>query len=224
MCSQRTRSADIGFSGGSARSAFARQQRGDHVVGVGGLGEIVDRAELHGVHRGGDVAVAGEDDGARVGPALLERRDDVEAVAVAEPHVDHREGRRAASRPAAGRRRRTRRSSPRSRGFPWRAPAAAGTACRPRRSAASARRGGNSAERSLRLLLGSWNHPPGFPASCQGPHHTSREIPLQVAPNWRPLRNRCAPSAPIDHGAAVGKAAVGEIETWRRSAPAASWR
>ena len=91
MCSQRTRSADIGFSGGSALPV-ERQQRCHHVVGVDRLGEIVDRAEFHRVHRGGDVAVAGEDDGARIGTTALERGDHVEAVAVAEPHVDHGEG------------------------------------------------------------------------------------------------------------------------------------
>ena len=73
MCSQRTRSADIGFSGGSILRVAVREQGGHHVVGVGGLGEIIDGAELHRVHRGGDIAVAGQDDAARVGPAALER-------------------------------------------------------------------------------------------------------------------------------------------------------
>ena len=73
-----------------------RQQRGDDVIGVDRLGEIIDGAELHRVHRGGDVAVAGEDDAARFGAAALQRGDDVEPVAVAEPHVDHGKGRRGA--------------------------------------------------------------------------------------------------------------------------------
>ena len=118
-----------------------REQRVDHVVGVGGLGEIIDRAELHRIHRGRDIAVAGQDDAARVRPALLQRGDDVEAVAVAEPHVDHREGGRdlldlqqaVGDRFGGGHRR--------SRGLPSRARAAAGTTCRPRRSAASVRSG-----------------------------------------------------------------------------------
>ena len=46
-------------------AALEREQRRDHVVGVHRLGEIVDRAEFHRIHGGGDVAVAGEDDGAR---------------------------------------------------------------------------------------------------------------------------------------------------------------
>ena len=76
------------------RCGLDREQRVDHVVGVGGLRQIIDRAELHGVDRGRDVAVAGEHDAVRLGPALLQRRDDVEPVAVAEPHVDHRVERR----------------------------------------------------------------------------------------------------------------------------------
>jgi hypothetical protein len=71
--------------------AFEREQRIDDVVGVDRLGQIVERAELHGGHRGRDIAVAGEDDRACVGTPPLERRDHVEAVAVAEPHVDHSE-------------------------------------------------------------------------------------------------------------------------------------
>ena len=74
--------------------AVKREQGGHHVVGVDRLGEVVDRAHLHRVHRGGDVAVAGQDDGAGVGAAALERGDHVEAVAVAKTHVDHRIGRR----------------------------------------------------------------------------------------------------------------------------------
>ena len=72
-----------------------REQRRDDVVGVDRLGQVVDRAELHRVHRGGDVAVAGEDDAARVRAPALERGYHVEPVAVAEPHVDDGEsGRR----------------------------------------------------------------------------------------------------------------------------------
>ena len=41
-------------------------------VGVGGLGQIVEGAELHRGHGGGDVAVAGQDDAARIGPALVQ--------------------------------------------------------------------------------------------------------------------------------------------------------
>ena len=94
MCSQRTRSADIGLAGGSALRAVERQQRGGDVVGVGGLRHVVDGAELHRGDGGGDIAVAGQHDAAGVGPAPLERRDDVEAAAVAEPHVDDGIGRR----------------------------------------------------------------------------------------------------------------------------------
>ena len=64
------------------------------LVGIGGLREVVERAHLHRRHGGRDVAVAGQDDAARVGAALLQALDHVKAVAVAEPHVDHGEGRR----------------------------------------------------------------------------------------------------------------------------------
>ena len=68
-------------------------QRVIDVVGIGGLGEIVDRAELHGGDGGGDIAVAGQHHGARFRAYLLERGDDVDAVAVFEPHVHHGESR-----------------------------------------------------------------------------------------------------------------------------------
>ncbi len=69
-----------------------REQRGDDVVGVRRLREIIDRAHLHRGHRGGDVAIAGQHDGAGFGALLLQRRDDIEAIAVAEPQIDHCEG------------------------------------------------------------------------------------------------------------------------------------
>ena len=74
------------------------------------------------------------------GPAALERRDYIEAVAVAEPHVDDCVSRRRLSRPAAGRRKPTRRWLRKSRvaPAPWRA--AAGRKSRPRRSTAIVRR------------------------------------------------------------------------------------
>ena len=70
------------------------QQRVGDVVGIGGLCQIVDGAELHGGHGRGDVAVAGQHDGARVGAHLGELGDDVEAIAVLQPHVDDGKGRR----------------------------------------------------------------------------------------------------------------------------------
>ena len=70
-----------------------RKQRRDHVVGIDRLGEIVDGAELNGVHGGRDVTVAGEDDGAGLGTALFHGGNNIQPVAVAKPHVDHRESR-----------------------------------------------------------------------------------------------------------------------------------
>ena len=63
-------------------------------VCVGGLRQIIEGAELHSGDGGGDVAVAGEDDAARVRAGFLQFLDDVESIAVAQPHVDDREGRR----------------------------------------------------------------------------------------------------------------------------------
>ena len=67
------------------------------IVGIGGLGQIIDRAELHRGHGGGDIAVAGQHHGARLGAHVLQRGDDVDAVAVIETHVHHGEGRRPAA-------------------------------------------------------------------------------------------------------------------------------
>ena len=58
------------------------------------LGQIIDGSQLHRRHGGGDVAVAREHDGACVGADLGELGDDIEAVAVLQPHVDDGEGRR----------------------------------------------------------------------------------------------------------------------------------
>jgi hypothetical protein len=70
ICSQRTRLGDIGFSGGSIFLLSVASKAGD-IIGVDRLGEIIDRAKLHRVHRGCDIAVAGEDDRAHFGSALL---------------------------------------------------------------------------------------------------------------------------------------------------------
>jgi len=44
-----------------------RQKRLDHIIGIGRLGQIVDRAGLHRGHGGGDIAIAGQHDG----PAII---------------------------------------------------------------------------------------------------------------------------------------------------------
>ena len=94
MCSQRTRSADIGLLGGSDFSVPLASKAATTSSASAGFGEIIDRAHLHRGHGGGDVAVAGQHDGARLGALALQRRHHVEAVAVAEPQIDHGEGRR----------------------------------------------------------------------------------------------------------------------------------
>ena len=68
------------------------EQCRDDVIGIDRLGQVVDSAKLYRVHRSGNVAIAGEDDAARIGPPALECGNHVEPVAVAEPHVDHGKG------------------------------------------------------------------------------------------------------------------------------------
>jgi hypothetical protein len=78
-----------------SQSARPAGQRRIDLVGVGRLGEVVDRAELHRSHGGRDVAVTGEDDDLGVLALLAQRLDDVEAMTVFEPEIDDRESRRA---------------------------------------------------------------------------------------------------------------------------------
>src|SRR5476651_632353 len=80
------------IAGRRRQLAAMRVQRLLDRIGVGRLGEIVDGAFLHGGHRGRDVAVAGQHDDADVGPRLAERLHQLEAVAVAQPQVEHGEG------------------------------------------------------------------------------------------------------------------------------------
>src|SRR5579863_3529450 len=74
--------------------AAGRHQRGENLVGVDRLGEIVESAELDRRDGGCDRAVARQYDGARVRPRRLEFAHDVEAAAVAKAKVDDRKGRR----------------------------------------------------------------------------------------------------------------------------------
>ena len=74
------------------RLSFApkwRLQRRDDVVRVHWFRKIVDGAEFYCLHGSRNVAVAGQNDRARIGPLLPERRDDVQAAPVTEPHVYH---------------------------------------------------------------------------------------------------------------------------------------
>ena len=83
MCSHRTRSADIGFSGSSGLVVLDRHQRAVDLVSVRRLGEIIEGAELHGRDRSGDVAVAGQNDAPRIGAQSFQFRDHVQPVAIA---------------------------------------------------------------------------------------------------------------------------------------------
>ncbi len=76
------------------RGAFVLRggQGADDVFDIGRLGEVVDRAGLHGGDGGGDGAVAGEDHRAGIGAGLLEDFDDFQAAAIFEAQVQHGEG------------------------------------------------------------------------------------------------------------------------------------
>ncbi len=78
--------------GGRPRGLARQGQKssGD-VVGVGRLGQVVHRSGLHGGHRRGDVAVAGEHHNPRPGAHLGDGFDHLEAVAVLQAHVEDRE-------------------------------------------------------------------------------------------------------------------------------------
>src|SRR5882724_5140406 len=81
------------IAGRRRQLAAVRGQRLLDGVGIGRLGEIVDRAFLNGGDGGGDVAVAGQHDDADVGPRLAQRTHEFQSVAVAQPEVEHGEGR-----------------------------------------------------------------------------------------------------------------------------------
>ncbi len=65
----------------------------EDLIRIGRLRQIVDCAELNSVHSSCDIAVSGENDGARIGTARTNSFYDVEAVAVAEAHIHDRIGR-----------------------------------------------------------------------------------------------------------------------------------
>lgn len=68
-------------------AALGREQRGDDVIGVGRLQEVVNGPEFHRLDGGRDIAVASQNDRACVGPLLFEERNDVQAAAVMETYV-----------------------------------------------------------------------------------------------------------------------------------------
>src|SRR5665213_1092909 len=80
------------------RLAFRGEQRALDRVGVGGLGQVVDRPGFHRRDRGRDIAIAGQHDDARAGPGLAQGADDLEPAAVAQPQIDDREGGRGGGR------------------------------------------------------------------------------------------------------------------------------
>ena len=93
MCSQRTRSADMGSSGGSGVPSSLGKQGPLDRVGIGRLRQIIDRPGLDRRDSCRDVAVAGQHDDAGARTGLLQCGDDIEPAAVTQPHVDNGESR-----------------------------------------------------------------------------------------------------------------------------------
>jgi hypothetical protein len=83
--------AHIGWRHGALwRLSFADQwrlQRGDNVVRIHGFRKIVDGAEFSCLHGSRNIAVAGQNDSARIGSLLHERLNDVQAAPVIESQV-----------------------------------------------------------------------------------------------------------------------------------------
>ena len=91
MCSHSTRLGDIGFAlTGTSSSRRVAMERRDHVVGLGGLRQVVDRAELDGLDGGGDAAVPGQHHGADLRMDRAQFREHLEAGTVGQPQVDDR--------------------------------------------------------------------------------------------------------------------------------------
>ena len=161
MCSQRTRSADIGFSGGGAlrragaSSASSRRRR--RRAWPGSRRRRASRPSRRWRYCRSRSARW------RVHPAdARQLGDHVEAVAVLEPHVDDGEGGgRALARMRSSLRHRSARPRPRSRAAPWRAPAARGRRDRHRRSAACCLPARGNALRRRRELLSFHVRAPG---------------------------------------------------------------
>ena len=80
MCSHSAR-ASVGAGPARGRRRRVRglaAERGDDLVGVGRLLQVVVRAEAQRLDRGGDAAVAGEDDDARRRARARAARDELE--------------------------------------------------------------------------------------------------------------------------------------------------
>ena len=70
------------------------QQGGRDGVGVGRLGQVIDRAGFDGGDRGGDIAVTGQQNDARVLAGVTQGGDHVEPATVGQAHVQYGVGRR----------------------------------------------------------------------------------------------------------------------------------
>ena len=84
MCSQRTRSADMGRDGALAMPPLGASNA--EMMSSASAGFSVNGAEFHRLDGGSDISVAGQNDRAYVGSLLLEERNDVQAAAVMETH------------------------------------------------------------------------------------------------------------------------------------------
>ena len=68
-------------------AAPGREQRGDDVIGVGGLQKVVDGPKFRCLDGSSDIAIASQDNRAYIGSLLFEERNDVQPAAVMETHV-----------------------------------------------------------------------------------------------------------------------------------------
>ena len=75
------------------RPVAVGQKRGLDLVGVGRLGDVVDRTGLHRGHGRGDVAVSGQDHDPRIRPPITDHRHQIKAVAVFDAQIEDGEGR-----------------------------------------------------------------------------------------------------------------------------------
>ena len=67
---------------------FVAQQRGRHLVGIRRLGQIIDGPCLNRGDRGGNIAVAGQDNDTNVAARLAQLFDHLESAAIAQAQID----------------------------------------------------------------------------------------------------------------------------------------
>jgi len=78
-----------GLPGRLARGGrVAVAKRGENLIGIGRLGQVVHRTPTNGFDRSGDAAVASQDHETRAGIDVLQQRNELQAVAVTDAEVE----------------------------------------------------------------------------------------------------------------------------------------